>query len=167
MSYERLLEFVHSLEIIDTHEHLPAFEKERRADTDVLAEYLKHYISSDLVSAGLSDEALAFARDASKPLAKRWETVAPFWDASRNTGYARALDLSVRLIYGIERIDGKTLGRLNEAFLDAVRRGGHYDRVLRKEEATAAVVQYVLANPVRAGLAQSIGEWPFCGSDVT
>lgn len=133
MSYENLLEFVSGLDIVDTHEHLPAFEKERLTDsTDVLAEYLKHYISSDLVSAGLSDEGLAFARDASKDLAKRWETVAPFWDASRNTGYARALDLSVRLIYGIERIDGKTLGRLNEAFLDAIRRGGHYDRVLRK-----------------------------------
>ena len=47
----------------------------------------------------------------------------------------------------------------------ALWQAGFYDRVLRKDEATATAVQYVLANPVRAGLARTIGEWPFSGSD--
>jgi len=132
MSYDALLEFVLGLDIIDTHEHLPAYEKWRNAEADVLSEYLTHYFSCDLVSAGLSYEGLAFARDPKKPLAKRWKTVKPFWNAARDTGYGRSLDTAAKLIYGIERIDGKTLGALNEAFCDARAKGGHFDRVLKK-----------------------------------
>src|ERR1051326_7068344 len=43
---------------------------------------------------------------------------------------------------------------------------GYYDRVLRDDEATLAVVRYTLENPIRAGLATALGEWPSAGSDV-
>jgi len=43
---------------------------------------------------------------------------------------------------------------------------GFYDHVLRDEEATIAVVRYIFANPVRAGLTRGIGEYPFAGSAV-
>ena len=105
-TYETLREHVFSLDVIDTHEHLPPFEKDRPRDTDVLAEYLRHYFSCDLVSAGLSDDGIAFVRDHTKPLKERWETVAPYWSAARNTGYGRSLDVTVRELYGIDEING-------------------------------------------------------------
>ncbi len=40
-----------------------------------------------------------------------------------------------------------------------------HDRVLRDEDHTLAVIRYVVMNPVRAGLARTVGEYPFCGSD--
>ena len=40
-----------------------------------------------------------------------------------------------------------------------------FERVLRGEEATAVVARYTIANPVRAGLAQSPGDYP-CGGSV-
>ena len=40
------------------------------------------------------------------------------------------------------------------------------DRVLRDDEATEAVVRYVLENPIRAGLSRTIGEYSFAGSNV-
>jgi putative transposase len=43
---------------------------------------------------------------------------------------------------------------------------GYFDRVLRNEEATLAACRYVLGNPVRAGLAGTLGEYPYAGSDV-
>jgi putative transposase len=43
---------------------------------------------------------------------------------------------------------------------------GYFDRVLRDEDSVLAVVRYVLSNPIRAGLAREIGDYPFCGSDV-
>jgi putative transposase len=43
---------------------------------------------------------------------------------------------------------------------------GYYDHVLRDEDKLLSVVRYVLSNPVRAGLARAIGEYPFCGSDL-
>jgi len=140
-TYETLREHVFGLTLIDTHEHLPRFEADRPQDTDVLEEYLRHYFSSDLVSAGLSDEGLAFARDHTRPLMKRWETVEPFWEASRNTGYARALDIAVRELYGIDAITRDTLEALNEAFAAARTAGGHYDTVLREKSRVRIAIE--------------------------
>jgi putative transposase len=42
-------------------------------------------------------------------------------------------------------------------------RYGH-ERVVRDDEATTAVIRYVLENPLRAGLVVSVGEYPFLGS---
>jgi putative transposase len=39
-----------------------------------------------------------------------------------------------------------------------------FERVLRSDEPTRDVVQYVLANPVRAGLVARIQDYPFLGS---
>ena len=41
-----------------------------------------------------------------------------------------------------------------------------YERVLRAEESTRCVVAYVLENPVRAGLAQTVRDYPFLGSSL-
>ena len=39
-----------------------------------------------------------------------------------------------------------------------------FEHVLRDDEATVEVVKYILRNPVRAGLAASVEEYPFVGS---
>lgn len=41
---------------------------------------------------------------------------------------------------------------------------GYYERVLRRDEDSVAVVRYMLDNPVRAGLAQVRSEYPFSWS---
>lgn len=43
---------------------------------------------------------------------------------------------------------------------------GYHERILRNDEASEAVARYILANPIRAGLAREIGEYPFAGSGV-
>ena len=43
---------------------------------------------------------------------------------------------------------------------------GYHERILRDDEATEAIVRYILANPVRANLTKEIGEFRFAGSDV-
>jgi len=37
---------------------------------------------------------------------------------------------------------------------------GYHDRALRKEEDTRKVARYIVANPLRAGLAAQIGDYP-------
>lgn len=151
-AYEKLREHVFDLEIIDTHEHLPPFETDRPKDTDVLAEYLGICFCCDLVSAGLSDEGIAFARDSSKPLAERWETVEPYWEAARHTGYGRSLDITARELYGISEITGDTIEELNEAFSAAREAGGHYDTVLkRKSRILCSIEDYQSACVHRSG----------------
>jgi hypothetical protein len=41
-----------------------------------------------------------------------------------------------------------------------------FERVLRQHEPTADVARYILENPIRAGLARSVAEYPFMGSSV-
>ena len=128
--FGRLNEQLSRLPVIDTHEHFLPRESRRDSESDVLSEYTTHYISSDLVSAGLSLDELAFIRDVRHPLDKRWRVVEPYWQACRFTGYARALDLSVKAIYQIDGIQRHTLVPLNEAFQKA-RQPGHYRYVIR------------------------------------
>lgn len=131
-TYERLREDVFALEIYDTHEHLPAFESQRDPHSDVLSEYLGQYFSCDLVSAGLPMAHFRRAEDPSGPLAERWKLVEPYWEAARNTGYGRALDVTARDLYGFDRIDADTIGPLNEAFRAARAGGETYRRVLKE-----------------------------------
>ena len=41
-----------------------------------------------------------------------------------------------------------------------------FEHVLRDDEVTVEVVRYILRNPVRAGLAKAVEEYPFVGSLV-
>jgi len=43
---------------------------------------------------------------------------------------------------------------------------GFYDRVLRENEPVRHVAKYILGNPVRAGIAESIETYPFSGSFI-
>jgi hypothetical protein len=131
--YEQLREHVFSLDIIDTHEHLPAREEWRNQACDVLGEYLVHYMNCDLVSAGLRREKLAEVTDPSRPLMQRWRLIEPYWQAARNTGYARSLDIAVRDLYGIERIDRSTIEAVNAAFCATRKAGETYENVLKRK----------------------------------
>jgi hypothetical protein len=129
--YNEILNYVNTLEIIDTHEHLPGREEARDKQTDVLKEYLTHYFNRDLISAGLG-AAHEKVIDPKLPLMERWELVEPYWEAARYTGYGRALDISVQALYGIERISRETLLLLNEAFQRSLQ-PGHYQKVLKEK----------------------------------
>lgn len=128
--FDQIFEYVLSLEIIDTHEHLPYKESERIKDIDVLKEYLQHYFNRDLISAGLKLEEYQIVIDTKIPIMERWKIVEPFWEMSRYTGYGRALDISARGLYGIEKISGKTIEVLNKLFMESLK-PGHYKKVLK------------------------------------
>ena len=136
---EELSGVIDEMEILDSHEHLP-MEEHRATDADVLSEWLIHYYSCDLVSAGLSGAGLARARSSSRDLMERWDLVEPYWEAARSTGYGRALDIAARDLYGIDGVSRATIGPLNEAFVAAREKGGHYRYVLKKKSRIALSV---------------------------
>ena len=43
---------------------------------------------------------------------------------------------------------------------------GYFERVLRDDDDTFNVARYVVQNPLRAGLVQTAGEYPFMGSSI-
>ena len=64
-------------------------------------------------------------------------------DAKQRSGYAYAKRVGVRLW-----------------------QDGYYDQVLRGDDAWLSIVRYILENPVRAGLAAQVRDYPFSGSEV-
>ena len=130
-TYNTLFNEICKLPVIDTHEHLLWDERDRaERENDVLSDYLSHYLSSDIISAGMPREDFKKVIDTKGDILERWNIVEPYWEFCRFTGYGRALDISVKEIYGVEGINGRTIEALNEAYL-ANKRGGHYKRVLK------------------------------------
>lgn len=138
--YSTLLDYIKSLKIIDTHEHLP-FESDRPNNTDVLAEWLMHYFSCDLISAGMTDNDLAIVRDSGKDIKGRWKIVEPYWRAAESTGYGRSLSIAARDLYEIDQINETTIEKLNQLFQEARTRGGHYNFVLKNKSGIALSIR--------------------------
>ena len=110
--YQSIRSYIETLPIIDTHEHIPEREKEYRYGEDIIAEYFSQYISSDLISAGLPEDEHKKLMGPGDILEK-WDVLAPYWEKTKNTGYARAVAATVRRLYGINEINGKTIEEIN------------------------------------------------------
>lgn len=131
-AYERILPHVMNLPIVDTHEHLPGREEQRDPKGDLFTEFLRHYFNRDLISAGLSPKDMERVLNREGTVMERWNTLEPYWQASRFTGYGRALALAARDIYGVDHIGGDTIEMLYERFNDGLK-PGHYELVLREK----------------------------------
>ena len=138
--YQQLLDYAWTLDIIDTHEHLPSEKTWVAEPKDILTDWLRHYFSCDLVSAGLTPADLETAKDSTstKSLMERWELLAPAWHAAKNTGYGRSLDIAARGLYGTDGVNGQTIEELNEKFLAARQASAdgsksHYQYVLKEK----------------------------------
>jgi len=70
-----------------------------------------------------------------------------------------ALDLS-RCVQKLKSLTVKELRRCGFSN-SAIWQRGFHDRALRDEEDLKTVARYVIANPVRAGLVDSIRDYPF------
>lgn len=138
-SYELIREYVDSLYIVDTHEHLPErcehLEnlKNLNPDWDILSEYLPHYMNCDLRSAGLSLKSLKqVTSDYDMSIIERWDMVEPYWNAARYTGYARALDIAVQDIYGLPGLNRNTIEEANEKFQASLGKN-QYEKILKEK----------------------------------
>ena len=109
---DRLLGELEAIETVNTHEHIiPESERvSQKIDFFTLA---GHYAINDLISAGLSQEAVKVINDVNAPEATRWRAFEPGWKMARFTGYGQALRIAVRDIYGVEEISASSLGAIN------------------------------------------------------
>lgn len=128
---QALYEFLNSIPIYDTHEHLAPCQAARERNTDVLREYLRHYMASSVISAGLSQRDFLYVRDPSQPIMERWALVEPYWEYNRHTGYGRAIDLSVQKLYGLDGFTRENLPALNERFLATLDQEDYFGHILR------------------------------------
>lgn len=122
--------------LVDTHEHL-IDEKDRLAGTatprvhcDDWAFLLSHYLNSDLLVAGMPKADLdLFLSSKCDPVAK-WKLIEPHWPAVRNTGYAQAVRIAIRELYGVDDLSAATVSKVQAGY-EKVRRPGFYKRILQ------------------------------------
>lgn len=131
-NYDFILDYIDTLKIIDTHEHLPSKEEDRDSNGDVLNEYLCHYTGSDLKTAGLDNNDYKKILENDLSITKKWKIIEPYWEFSRFTGYGRALTIAVKDIYGIDKIDSSTIEGLNKKFLENLK-PGYFKKVLKNK----------------------------------
>ena len=149
---QRILAEVERIPIVDTHEHtMPESER-----TDYALDFsllFAHYSSSDLVSAGMSPRMMEavrlpmyryrmllnsrtkLGRPVPKPeredlsLEERWRAMEPYWEAIRNTAYARAVLIAAKDLFNVDDLNCHTYERLSQAIADT-HRPGWYRHVL-------------------------------------
>jgi uncharacterized protein len=131
-SYKPLFEEIQTIEVIDTHEHLASSEAQRPEFCDVLTEFVRQYFTEDLLSAGMSSADLSLVIGPEKSVEEKWEILAPYWEFTQDTGYARAISITIRDLYGIDELSKETVGPLNDAWKKTFD-GKHYHRVLKEK----------------------------------
>lgn len=136
---QQLTSAISQIPIIDTHEHLIQ-EKERLASKpDLFQTFLAHYLSSDLISAGMSYDELSVLRDSSIPLETRWTLFAPYWDDVRYTGYAQVIEKAVQGLYGVSGLSDETYEKVASRMAER-NQLGFYNWVLRDKSGIERVI---------------------------
>ncbi len=138
--FSRLLTEIAKIPVIDTHEHIPPESSLNR--NLGLFHYFDHYVSSDLVSAGMPKGDLEKMRDTGNvlSLSERWELMAPYWPFVRTTGYGRGMLEYMADLYDVDDINKDTCTELCRRIKDAHTRGDWYETVLGKANIETALV---------------------------
>jgi hypothetical protein len=131
-SYSELRRHVEKIRVVDTHEHLPPEKDRVSEEVDVLATFYQYYASADLISAGMPEEEFVKIWDTSRSLGERWKIFEPWWEKTRNTGYARALETAARGLYGVDGISKDTYETLSKRMQER-NREGLYPWVLKEK----------------------------------
>ena len=128
--YTRLLRALANIETIDTHEHiLPEAQRVRQPlGFFTLA---SHYLINDVISAGLPADDQRRIESDDVPLLTKWKLFEPYWRYARFTGYAEALRIAIKDIYGFQEISRATITRI-EGVIAERNKPGLYREVLKR-----------------------------------
>src|SRR5437899_1273420 len=125
-----LRERIDATPFVDTHEHLleestrlagpGAHDLQPCVDAALL---FYHYAADDLWSAGMpaADRARFFSPGVDP--GDKWRLLEPTWRRARHTGYLRAVAESIRVLFGVEHLDGAAFVRIGEMMRDRARPG--------------------------------------------
>ncbi|MBN2314084.1 MAG: amidohydrolase family protein [Sedimentisphaerales bacterium] len=144
---------VFSTPLIDTHEHLIEEHdrlkgKHRRIQSDDWTLLLSHYLNSDLLTSGMPGDEYNkfFSRDIA-PMDK-WNILAPYWPAVRNTGYGMAVETAIQQLYDVPELSQDTIGKVVAGY-EKVRRKGFYKEILCEKSGIESCQVNALGEPFR------------------
>jgi hypothetical protein len=117
--YDRLLEGISRLPVIDCHEHLMG-PSARPPYKEPIAALTFGYVASDLESAAFGVPAREFQKlaDPEVSTAEKWPTFERLWRATEHTAYARVTRLVLKEVYGEGQMTRAALDRVAEKLAD-------------------------------------------------
>jgi hypothetical protein len=127
----RIKQYIDSLTVFDTHEHLIDPEVLKKADFLDFAMLFLENGYDDLISAGMPDTLFNTIFSPSISPAAKWKIIGPYWKKSFNTANNRILIRSINDIYGIKQLDSVTVSTLSDIMKKSWS-GEWFDNVLQK-----------------------------------
>jgi len=127
--------------LIDTHEHLPD-EKDRLGNRLIIGDkgdksndwtfLFSHYLDSDMLSAGMSaNDYKRFFSPGIDPLEK-WKILEPIWQRIKHTGFAQAVRITIKELYGIDELSEHTVIQLQKAYKSMIA-PGFYKKIIQQK----------------------------------
>lgn len=131
-SHAALKEYIDSIWVVDTHEHLTSEDDllamdERRID---FTRFFTHYASVDVVSSGMPDAEFGKVMNPDTPLEEKWTLFEPFWEKARTTAYCKAVDTAIRDLFDLPGLSRDTYQPLAQKMRE-MRKQGYYRWVLK------------------------------------
>jgi predicted TIM-barrel fold metal-dependent hydrolase len=134
----QIRDWIEETPFVDTHEHLieeslrlSATPDDRLFPCDDWAFMFLHYLSDDLASAGMPPEDLLRFRSPDVCVEEKYQLVAPWWERTRHTGYARAVRLTLQGLYGEDDLTAESAPRIAEKYRALVQ-PGFYRHIIRE-----------------------------------
>jgi hypothetical protein len=118
--FDRLLERISSLPVIDCHEHAdagafgPAGYERLPSPREPIAALAKGYVLSDFYTAGADYATCELLQDASVPTERKWPIFEVLWPKVAHTAYSRVTRLVLRDFYGEPELSLDALHRIGE-----------------------------------------------------
>jgi len=152
--FQEIENYVNSLKVLDTHEHLMEESERLKLGSDPLVVFLPHYLSSDLVSSGMKLDELNILRSEDTPLEERWRSFMDHWVEVENTGYAQAIKIAARDLYGVEEFGVDSWRELGNAMKN-FHNQGLYEHVLKKKSG----IELSINDELPKGVKESWDTW--------
>ncbi len=121
--------YVDSLRIVDTHEHLFVPEHLRQTNLLDFSLLLLENSYDDLVDAGMPRSSYGKLFNNENSPIEKWKTIEPYWNKSFNTNYNRVLLTSIRNLYGIDGLNASTVDTIS-SFMKVAYMGNWFNHVL-------------------------------------
>ncbi len=132
----RLADRVARTPMVDTHEHLIE-EADRlrgggqpRVPCDDWALLFTHYLDSDLRTSGMSRADWDRFTSPDEDATSKWSLLAPYWPLVKHTGYAQAVRIAIRQLYGVSELSTATIAQVQAGY-ERTRQPGFYRKILQ------------------------------------
>ena len=140
--YLQLLDEINDITVIDAHDHI--IPEKERINKNIFY-FFPHYVSFDIVSAGLDFNFMRNLVTADNYTDADLEIFFKNWEKTRNTTYSKSLLRGIKEIYGLGDLTLKNYKDLELAF-NKTKVNGWYEKIYKKAKIEKSINQYCHEN---------------------